>query len=43
VLGPHLETADVDVGNDHLPRKVVKSRFQLFKEKQGKNEMQKVE
>jgi aminopeptidase N len=41
VLDPHLETADVELENNFLPRRVIKSRFQLFKEKQGKNEMQK--
>ncbi|MBW3595788.1 MAG: aminopeptidase [Planctomycetes bacterium] len=41
VLDPHLETADVDTENNYFPRRVVKSRFELFKEKQEKNEMQK--
>lgn len=41
-LDPHLETADVDLENNHFPRQVIKSRFQLFKEsQQGKNAMQK--
>ncbi len=40
-LDPHLETADVDVENNFFPRRIVKSRFKLFKEKQRKNEMQK--
>lgn len=40
VLDPHLETADTDLNNNHLPRKVVKSRFQLFQEQKSKNEMQ---
>ncbi|MEO1999084.1 MAG: aminopeptidase, partial [Planctomycetaceae bacterium] len=41
-LDPHLETADVDLENNHFPRKVVKSRFQLFKSKQQqRNQMQK--
>jgi len=42
-LDPHLETADVDRSNNHYPRKPVKSRFQLFKEKKEKNPMQKAE
>ena len=40
-LDPHLETADVDLENNHWPRKVIKSRFKLFKEKKSKNDMQK--
>ena len=40
VLDPHLETADTDLTNNHLPRQVVKSRFQLFQEQKSKNEMQ---
>ena len=40
-LDPHLETADVDLENNHWPRKVIKSRFKLFKEKDKKNDMQK--
>ena len=40
-LDPHLETADVDLENNHWPRKIAKSRFQLFKEKEKKNDMQK--
>ena len=41
-LDPHLETADVDLTNNHFPRKVVKSRFQLFKSSQSqRNPMQK--
>jgi aminopeptidase N len=40
-LDPHLETADVDLENNYFPRRIVKSRFQLFKEKKQKNEMQK--
>jgi len=39
-LDPHLETADVDVQNNHLPRKVIPSRFKLFKEEKQKNDMQ---
>jgi aminopeptidase N len=40
VLDPQLETADTDLTNNHLPRQVVKSRFQLFQEQKSKNEMQ---
>lgn len=41
-LDPHLETADTDVENNFFPRRIIPSRFQLFKEsKAGKNEMQK--
>ncbi len=40
-LDPHQETADVDLENNHFPRRPVKSRFQLFKmQKNGKNDMQ---
>ncbi len=39
-LDPHLETADVDLENNYFPRRPVQSRFQLFKMKNGKNEMQ---
>lgn len=40
-LDPHLETADVDLENNNFPRRMVPSRFQLFKTKKEKNEMQK--
>jgi hypothetical protein len=41
VLDPHQETADVDLENNHFPRRPIKSRFQLFKmKKNGKNDMQ---
>jgi hypothetical protein len=30
-LDPNLETADVDVHNNHYPRKVTPTRFELFK------------
>jgi hypothetical protein len=39
-LDPHLETADVDIQNNHFPRKVIPSRFKLFKEEKQKNDMQ---
>ena len=31
VLDPRLETADIDLSNNHFPPKMVKSRFQMFK------------
>ncbi len=41
ILDPHLETADVDRGNNYFPRRPVKSRFKIFKEqKKKKNRMQ---
>ncbi len=41
-LDPHLETADVDLTNNHFPRRPVKTRFELFKsQQQSRNEMQK--
>lgn len=40
-LDPHRETADVDLENNYFPPRIIKSRFQLFKEKKEKNEMQK--
>ena len=39
-LDPHLETADVDLENNHLPREVQQSRFKLFKQKKKRNPMQ---
>ncbi len=36
----HQETADVDLSNNHWPRKPIKSRFQLFKETRKDNAMQ---
>ena len=33
-LDPHLETADVDMENNSFPRRPLKSRFQIFKERQ---------
>ena len=41
VVDPHLQTADVDLENNYFPRRVIKSRFDLFKEKEEKNPMQK--
>ncbi len=39
-VDPHLETADIDLSNNHWPPKVQKSRFQLYKESKKKNPMQ---
>ncbi len=36
-LDPHLETADVDLENNFFPPKIIKSRFELFKEQQQSN------
>jgi hypothetical protein len=44
-LDPFLETADVELNNNHWPAKMVPNRFDLFKDKRGRgqeeNEMQK--
>jgi len=40
-LDPKLETADGDMENNHYPRRPIRSRFRLFKEKTRKNAMQK--
>ncbi|MCH2202038.1 MAG: M1 family metallopeptidase [Fuerstiella sp.] len=40
-LDPHLESADTDLSNNMYPPEIVKSRFQLYKEKKAKNEMRK--
>ena len=40
-LDPQLETADVDLSNNHFPPQIVKSRFELFKDGKRKNPMQK--
>jgi hypothetical protein len=42
-LDPHLETADADEENNYWPSRPVKSRFQLFKEKEKRNAMQKAQ
>ncbi len=39
-LDPHLETADVELSNNHWPPQLVKSRFKIFKERKRQNEMQ---
>ena len=31
VLDPRLETADIDLSNNHFPPKMIKSRFKMFK------------
>jgi hypothetical protein len=41
ILDPHLETADVDLSNNYFPPRIAKSRFQLYKSRKQKNEMQK--
>ncbi len=33
-LDPRLETADVDLSNNHFPPRIEKSRFELFKQRQ---------
>ena len=43
VLDPVLETADVDLSNNYFPPRIVKSRFELFKQSRPKNEMQKAQ
>ncbi len=36
-LDPHRETADVDIENNYFPRRVIKSRFELFKQKKSQS------
>lgn len=44
VLDPNLETADADMSNNYFPRRLIKNRFQLFKEQQAPgNPMQQTE
>jgi hypothetical protein len=39
-LDPHRETADVEIENNFFPRRIIRSRFQIFKDpKPSKNEM----
>ncbi len=38
VLDPNLETADTDLSNNFFPRRVVPSRFQVFKQGQGRQQ-----
>ncbi|MGE3165977.1 MAG: M1 family metallopeptidase [Planctomycetota bacterium] len=40
VVDPHLETADVDLTNNHWPRRPIESRFKLFRREKEKNPMQ---
>jgi hypothetical protein len=43
ILDPQLETADVDLTNNMWPQRVIPTRFELFKESQGRsreNQMQ---
>lgn len=40
-VDPHLETADADTSNNHWPRRAVKSRFKVFKDKK-RNLMQRM-
>lgn len=42
-VDPHLETADADLTNNHWPRKPVKSRVELFKQKQRRDMMREFE
>ncbi len=39
-LDPYLETADTDLSNNTFPRRPVRTRFQLFKERTRPNPMQ---
>jgi Peptidase family M1 domain len=39
-LDPHLETADVDTGNNRFPPTITSSRFKLFKSRKDRNQMQ---
>jgi hypothetical protein len=39
-LDPHLETADTDLSNNSFPRRPVKNRFQLYRERTRPNPMQ---
>ncbi|MEX2963701.1 M1 family metallopeptidase [Microbulbifer sp. TYP-18] len=39
VLDPHWETADVDMENNYYPRRIIKSRLELFKDEQKRNLM----
>ncbi|MCX2794960.1 M1 family metallopeptidase [Microbulbifer thermotolerans] len=39
ILDPHWETADVNVENNYYPRRIIKSRLELFKEEKRRNLM----
>ena len=41
-LDPNLQTADTDVESNHFPRKIIESRFKLYKKAKKKNLMQKL-
>ncbi len=43
VLDPQLETADVDLENNFFPRQILKTRFELFEQKEARNPMQSAE
>jgi hypothetical protein len=43
VLDPRLETADADLSNNFFPSRPVKTRFELFKERDKRNPMQLLE
>lgn len=38
-VDPHWETADVNLDNNHFPRKINKSRFEIFKDKKRRDMM----
>jgi len=38
-VDPHWETADVNLDNNHFPRKIEKSRFEIFKSKKRRDMM----
>ncbi|WP_078084087.1 M1 family metallopeptidase [Microbulbifer mangrovi] len=38
-LDPHWETADTDVENNYYPRRIIKSRLELFKDEKSRNLM----
>lgn len=42
-LDPRLETADINVNNNSFPPQIAKSRFQLYKNRQRLNPMQKAQ
>lgn len=40
ILDPQLQTADIDLSNNYFPRRIQKSRFQLFQQRRQANPMQ---
>ncbi len=42
-VDPYWETADTDMDNNHFPRRIEKSRFELIKSKKGRNMMKEFE